>query len=245
MIAGDCANRVERSAEVILEAAVHWPHVVVVDGNHEYYDTEEGGRTLDAAYVRWRDLLGAAANVHVLAPGEGWLDGSHRVQFLGANSWYDLEAGPQDRDPKWMLWWRKSVDVRRIDFGDQSPRERAKVQAQTLTDDVTRASNDPKVGAIVLVTHTQPSRVVLRAYADPDHPDAPHNGAYVSVAVEAVPSHDRHGKLQTWLYGHTHTPGRRRIAGVEYATQPRGFPEERRAAKLAAYRAARVTVARR
>ena len=214
----------------------------MVDGNHEYYDTEEGGRTLDAAYARWRDLLGAAANVHVLAPGEGWLDATHRVQFLGANGWYDLEAGPQDRDGQWMLWWRKSVDVRRIDFGDQWPRERAKAQAEVLAGDVARASSDPKVRAIVLVTHTQPSRAVLGAYADPDHPDAPHNGAYVSVALEAVPSHDRHGKLRAWLYGHTHTPGRCRIAGVEYVTQPRGYPQDRRPLKLTAYRAARVTV---
>ena len=48
--AGDCANIVERSAAVILEAATHWPEVVVVDGNHEYYDTSDGGRALDAGY---------------------------------------------------------------------------------------------------------------------------------------------------------------------------------------------------
>ena len=51
-----------------------------------------------------------------------------------------------------------------------------------------------------------------------------------------------HGKLQAWLCGHTHTPGRRRIAGVEYATQPRGYPQDRLTRKLTAYRAARVTV---
>ena len=48
--AGDCANIVERSAAVILEAATHWPEVVVVDGNHEYYDTSDDGRALDAGY---------------------------------------------------------------------------------------------------------------------------------------------------------------------------------------------------
>ena len=48
--AGDCANIVEHSAAVILEAATHWLEVVVVDGNHEYYDTSDGGRALDAAY---------------------------------------------------------------------------------------------------------------------------------------------------------------------------------------------------
>ena len=51
--AGHCANIVERSAAVILEAATHWPEVVVVvvvDGNHEYYDTSDGGRALDAGY---------------------------------------------------------------------------------------------------------------------------------------------------------------------------------------------------
>ena len=58
VIVGDCANSVERSAEVILEAALHWPDIVVVDGNHEYYDTEERGCTLDTAYARWRGLLG-------------------------------------------------------------------------------------------------------------------------------------------------------------------------------------------
>ena len=40
---------------VILEAATHRPVVVVVDGNHEYYDTADGGRTLDAAYGKHLD----------------------------------------------------------------------------------------------------------------------------------------------------------------------------------------------
>ena len=47
--AGDCANIVEHFAAVILEAATHWPEVIVVDGNHDY-DTSDGGRALDAAY---------------------------------------------------------------------------------------------------------------------------------------------------------------------------------------------------
>ena len=59
---------------------------------------------------------------------------------------------------------------------------------------------------------------------------------------EAVPAHDRHGKLKAWLYGHTHTPGRRHVGDIEYVTQPRGFPDERRSRRLPAYRAARVTV---
>ena len=242
VIAGGFANSVERSAAVILEAATHWPEVVVVDGNHEYYDTAEGDRPLDAAYKIWRRALAVAPNVHVVAPGEGWWGEEHNVQFLGANGWYDLEAGPQDRDQQWMLWWRKSVDMRRIDFGGHWPRERAKAEAEALSRDVARATSEPQVGAIVVVTHTQPSRAVLGEYADPNHPDAPHNGAYVSVALEAVPAHDRHGKLKAWLYGHTHTPGRRHVGDIEYVTQPRGFPDERRSRRLPAYRAARVTV---
>ena len=47
--AGDSATIVERSAAVILEAATHWPEVIVVDGNHDY-DISDGGRALDAAY---------------------------------------------------------------------------------------------------------------------------------------------------------------------------------------------------
>ena len=177
VIVGDCANRVERSAAVIFEAATHWPEVVVVDGNHEYYDTAEGDRPLDAAYKIWRRALAVAPNVHMVAPGEGWWDEEHNVQFLGANGWYDLEAGPQDRDRQWMLWWRKSVDMRRIDFGGHWPRERAKAEAEALARDVAWATSEPQVGAIVVVTHTQPNRAVLGEYADPHHPDAPHNGA--------------------------------------------------------------------
>ena len=70
----------------------------------------------------------------------------------------------------------------------------------------------------------------------------PNAYARMSVALEAVPAHDRHGKLKAWLYGHTHTPGRRHVGDIEYVTQPRGFPDERRSRRLPAYRAARVTV---
>ena len=44
-----------------------------------------------------------------------------------------------------------------------------------------RAASDPQVGAIVVVTHTQPSQAVLGAYAVPNHPDAVHNGAHVNA----------------------------------------------------------------
>ena len=147
-----------------------------------------------------------------------------------------------DWSEQWWLWWRESVDVRRIDFGGRWPPERATTEAGGLARDVTVATADPKVKAIVAVTHTQPSRAVLEEYADPRHPDAPRNGAYVSVALEAVPAHDDHGKLKAWLYGHTHTPGRRHVGGVEYVTQPRGFLGEPSARGEAGYRAARVVV---
>ena len=228
VIAGDAVNTVERSAAVILEAAAHWPEVVVVDGNHEYYDTEARGQPLDAAYTRWRAALSAAANVHVLAPGAGWWDAARAVPWVGANGWYDLEAGPQgDIDSQFALWWRRNLDARRIEFDGRGPRERAKAQAAALANDVARASSDPKVRAILAVTHTQPTRKVLGAYADPRHPDAPANGAYVNVALESVPGRDVEGKLKAWLYGHTHTPGRITVDGVLYVTQPRGFPGDR------------------
>ena len=102
----------------------------------------------------WRRALAVAPNVHVVAPGEGWWDEEHNVQFFDANGWYDLEAGPHDRDQQWMLWWRKSVDMRRIDFGGLWPRDRAKAEAQALARDVAWVTSEPQVGAIVVVTHT-------------------------------------------------------------------------------------------
>ena len=45
-------------AAVILDAATHWPEVVVVDGNHEYYDTAGATapsmRRTRSGAVRWR-----------------------------------------------------------------------------------------------------------------------------------------------------------------------------------------------
>ena len=31
----------------------------------------------------------------------------------------------------------------------------------------------------------------------------------LSAAITRMPAHDRYGKLETWLSGHTHTTGRR------------------------------------
>ena len=39
---------------------MHWPEVVVVEGNHEYYDTAEGDCTVDVAYRIWRRALAVA-----------------------------------------------------------------------------------------------------------------------------------------------------------------------------------------
>ena len=62
------------------------------------------------------------------------------------------------------------------------------------------------------------------------------------VTHEMLSANDAARMLKAWLYGHTHTPGRRHVGDIEYVTQPRGFPNERRTRKLPAYQAARVTV---
>ena len=93
------------------------------------------------------------------------------------------------------------------------------------------ATSDLQVSAIAIVTHTLPSRAVLRAYADPYHPDAVHNGTYVDVAVETVPGHDRHGKLKAWLYrphpyGGASTDRRHRVRDTSHGGSPTsGAPE--------------------
>ena len=53
--------------------------------------------------------------------------------------------------------------------------------------------------------------------------------------LPGAPGHDRHVKLKAWLDGHTHTPGRRQVGGIEYVVEPRGFPDERRPSGLPAY----------
>ena len=93
----------------------------------------------------------------------------------GVTAWYnDLEAGPQGRDGRWMLWWRKRPDRRRIDLGDRRTWNRAQAEARTLARAAVLAASDPNVGAIVAVTYTQRRRAVIREHTDPDPPGAGH-----------------------------------------------------------------------
>ena len=223
VIAGDISNNMMTSKEVVMAAASVYEHVVVVEGNHDHYETE---MTVDEGMEFFTQSLASAPNVWHLKHDTGLL--LEGVAFFGAVGWYDFKAyegqGISDYHAK-RTWSQYSNDSRYPKFGDKSPESLAAEQAINLADQVKGASEDDEVVSIVVSTHMsprgdimewKPGNVVWNALTP----------SYVNTALKQVLDADVNNKIRYWIYGHTHTRKMTEIDGVVYANNARGYPRE-------------------
>lgn len=223
VIAGDIANTMMTSKEVVLAAAAEYEYVVVVEGNHDHYDND---MSVDEGEAHFTKLLAEAPNVYHLKHDTALLlDG---VAFFGAVGWYDFKAyqdqGISDYTAK-LTWSRYSNDSRYPQFGEKSPETLAAEQAINLASQVKLASEDDEVSAIVIATHMSP-RADIMEWKNNDTIWNALTPSYVNTALSQVLEADTQNKIRYWIYGHTHSRQMREINGVIYANNARGYPRE-------------------
>jgi Calcineurin-like phosphoesterase len=200
--------------------------VVLVPGNHEYYD-----RVMPEELAAMRAGAGNAGDppVHVLDCDATVIDG---VRFLGCTLWTDFELridtaeGPVTNVAKGIAAARRSmVDYRTIDVIDPAPPAGAP-GTRKLTPEDTMALHrmqrdwlqgalaEPFDGPTVVVTHHGPHRGSL----------APRFAAdWVSTAFinELPPSFFDVPAL--WVHGHTHASFDYRVGKCRVLCNPRGY----------------------
>lgn len=223
VIAGDIANTMMVSKEVILAAAAEYEYVVVTEGNHDHYDND---MTVDEGMAHLTALLAEAPNVYHLKHDTGLLlDG---VAFFGATGWYDFKAyenqGISDFTAK-STWSAYSNDSRYPQFGDKSPQSLAAEQAINLATQVKLASEDDAITDIVVTTHMSPRGDIME-WKNNDVIWNALTPSYVNTALAQVLDADTQNKIRYWIYGHTHMRKMTEIDGVVYANNARGYPRE-------------------
>lgn len=92
---------------------------------------------------------------------------------------------------------------------------------------VTAAQSDPRVRAIVVLTHTVPHRALLRKAVYPR--SLLEAAFYGSSLMEAVPALDVQRKIALWCFGHSHAGAEAALSHaphVRYLSHPRGRPDD-------------------
>lgn len=222
VVAGDTSNSIVRSANALNEAAHFYDHVLVVDGNHEFYDT--GRMNVEEAMEAFRAELfhGKNGNKITYLPNSACcIEGT---MFVGFNGWYDFKmADGFDREAQHNAWKMGSNDSRFIRFKNY-PDKMAADQAHKLAFVVRNGGGNPAIKEIVVVTHTSPLLRGLRTTHDPFWNMM--NGAYGNTEMKQVLDADVAHKIKVWCFGHTHYNNDFVQDGVRFLSAPRGYQGE-------------------
>ncbi|KNZ30798.1 MAG: metallophosphoesterase [Methylibium sp. NZG] len=204
--------------------------VVLVPGNHEYYDgvmPDELAAMRRAARDDARRSISPPA--HLLDGDVAVIDG---VRFLGCTLWTDFELridtadGPVSDVARGMAAARRSmVDYRTIDVVDPAPQDGARSTRKLTPEDtlalhrtqrawLQRALAEPFDGPTVVVTHHGPHRGSLASHFAADCVST----AFIS---ELPPSFFDVPSL--WIHGHTHASFDYRVGRCRVLCNPRGY----------------------
>jgi hypothetical protein len=223
VIAGDTANNVQITFDVINAAAQVYNHVIVVDGNHEHYN---GTGTVEENMDQLRELCTPLANVSYL-DGEATFKLGN-VLFVGATGWYDWKAYEDQyisRETAKQAWYQFSNDSRVPSYGKLGdPEKIAMTQAVQLAEHVRAAQQDDAVENIVMVTHMSPRADLMEWKTNLVWNQL--TPSYVNTALKQVLDSDTGRKIKAWVYGHTLFRKLSVIDDITYINNARGYPRE-------------------
>ena len=221
VLAGDLANTLELTAQVLALAATVYKNVIFVDGNHEHYC----GKQDNATIFDNMDYLREAAKV---IPNVSYLTGTNRViiddvMFAGVNAWYDFKLAPSQYSiARVKETWLNYLNDARLSIFDHPPEELAEMQTDDLAKTVAEAQDDQMVEKIVIVTHTASSPKGLLVKNEPIWDML--NGSFGCSAMSKVFAEDVNRKIVHAVFGHTHyTYDFHDFDGIRFVCNPRGY----------------------
>ena len=223
VLAGDIANNLMITKEVLTAAADEYQHVIFVEGNHDHY---ENNMTVEDGMEFFNGLISHLPNVHYLKFDQTFeLNG---VLFCGATGWYDYKAyedkGISEHIAR-SMWRQHSRDAVYPKFNLGSPDTLGREQVINLSNQVRLGSQDQNINDIIVVTHMSP-RADIMEWRDGDFGWNSLTPSYVNTGLNAVIEADSNKKIKYWVYGHTHQRQLVEIDGIIYANNARGYPRE-------------------
>jgi len=216
-------------ARLLSRAASRYRHVVIVPGNHEYYDASgrEERRCVADTAVLLRTLCAAHDNVHLLDDDAVVLEG---VRFVGSTLWSHIREPFRRECTSEMNDYRlihTQSDGTRLTVDDTNAWHAAAVAF--IEQETSRAAAEGL--PMVVLTHHAPS---LRSI------DKKHACSRVNCAFATNVERLMRPPIVLWCHGHTHTAfdyvvpfpsshdGRDQDQkGVRVVNNPSGYPGER------------------
>ena len=219
VMAGDLCtlddNRAQNKYSLLLQqTAKLFKHVVIVPGNHEFYDAPGSNFQEKEAFVTTTLsalAVAAGSNVHMLQRSTITLEG---IRIVGCTLWTDIEKLAYHS-------MRDSVVVFRH-LGEYNHAHQTDLS--WLTEELATRSNQtstPPVATIVMTHHLPSHMMIAREYAD-----SAINSGFVTDLDQLITDAASSCQLKLWVCGHTHTKVSAHVAGVELACNPGGYPGE-------------------
>jgi predicted phosphodiesterase len=217
IIAGDTANDFDTGLELIREASEVYPHVIMVDGNHDHWYKKTETTTIEDNI---RDILPKLpSNVQFL--GHHNPSFTHNgIKFIGVNGWYsvDYSGDPGRMRRNFFTSWSDGKYI----FSEPNqldPWYRAKEDADLIIKELSEV--DPYT-ACVVVTHTVPHRDCIRS--GPEW--AAENNYFFNSYMEKIIESDLADRITLWVFGHTHDRMEKIRNDVVLHANPRGQRKE-------------------
>lgn len=221
IIAGDIGHYPEQSMEFmnILRTRYGLDNVIVTLGNHEGYLIDDKQRKMFPSglhKIAYQQDLFTENGITVLDGTSVEIDG---ITIGGANSFYDgtiyyrmasktMYSNSGGLNAYWKRTMNDSRYMRLDDFSEYAKAEKDKLRQLKHSVDV-------------MVTHVKP--VVDDRYFHLQYQNDMTNAFYSFDYEEEIATDQR---LQTWVYGHTHTVEDWDFLGVELLANPFGYPSE-------------------
>ena len=223
VIAGDISNDPMTSLQVVEAASQEYEYVVVVEGNHDHYDSdmlvEDGSEFFNQQLKKFSNVTYLNGDNYLV------LDG---VACLGNMGWYDFKAYEDRGIPDFlakMAWNKYSNDSRYPKFGEKSPESLAALHSVQLANQVVDMVSRDDIHSIVVTTHMSPRSDIME-WKENDIFWNHLTPSYVNTGMKSVIQTDTAGKIRYWIYGHTHHRKVTEIEGVTYVNNARGYPRE-------------------
>lgn len=202
VLAGDVATR-EFLTFGLTRICSRFANVTFVAGNHEFY-----GSNPEAVKRDVRDLEAKTKNLHFL-DNDVW---EHQgVKFAGTTLWFPELAGNKKYHHSFsdFAFIRPARKTAYDWIYEEHMKSRAFLAEQASMADV-------------FVTHHIPSYKAV----SPRWVGSELNPFFVGDVTDIIESIDR---PTTWLFGHSHDPGKFKIGQANLVINPKGYPSERRA----------------
>lgn len=209
--AGDIGSPHTYKYQQFIESATKkYDHVIVVTGNHEYYQHSSCHKS---SYPLTISLTNKKIKEVCERCGATFLNKKFvdigDVRFYGCTLWADPFASGGEAFWKDRYDYKHITDFENIEDYVNKHNEHRLWLKKSL-------ESAPKDKTIVVVTHHLPSYELI----EPKFAGSSYNGYYVSACDELVEMCD------VWLGGHTHIPISSEVCGTKVYCNPVGYPWE-------------------